>query len=233
MEIKEPEPTTSSHASHKSHHRRVVSPTQKAFNLWGIIVIVWAFYRSTIGATSPMTFDELIFKPVIFLWPVLYYVKAVEHKTWKTGLWLSSERLLSHVQFASIISIPLFLFTLYVMFITRSSINIETVGYILALSVAMSLTEETLSRGFVARHIWEETHSILKTIFQASMLHMFLRIPRIMTMPELFGQKLIMYFAAEILLSFALTGVLLYRKSMIPVYALRMAATFALLVLMT
>lgn len=180
-----------------------------------------------------MTFDEFIFKPVVFLWPVFYYVKAVERKTWKTGLWLSTENILSHLQFASIISIPLFLFTLYVMFVTKSSLNIENIAYMLAISAAVSLTEETLSRGFVARHIWDETHGVIKTIFQASMLHMFLRIPRIMTMPELFGQKLVMYFTAEILLSFVLTSVLLYRKSMIPVYALRMAATFALFVLMT
>lgn len=227
------------HSPHKqeahtnAHHKRVVSPTQKAFNLWGIIVIVWAFYRSTIGANSPMSFDEFIFKPVVFLWPVLYYVKIVEHKNWKTGLWLSTEKLKSHVKFALMVALPMTIFAFYVGSFTKTSIGFDKTIYFLLLASMIAITEETLSRGFVARHIWDETQGLFKTVFQASILHMFLRIPRIMTMPELFGQKLIIYFLAELLLSFVLTIVFLYKKSLVPVYILRIAATFTLLVLMT
>ena len=233
MEKKETKHVPHKQETHTVHHRRIVSPTQKAFNLWGIIVIVWAFYRSTIGANSPMSFDEFIFKPVVFLWPVLYYIKAIEHKTWKTGIWLSTERLKSHSKFALLVAAPLIIFAFYIGSFTKTSLGLEQTLYFMILAVFISITEETLSRGFVARHIWDETQGLFKTVFQASILHMFLRIPRIMTMPELFGQKLIIYFLAELLLSFVLTIVFLYKKSLVPVYILRVAATFTLLVLMT
>ncbi|MFO0703152.1 MAG: hypothetical protein U0525_00290 [Patescibacteria group bacterium] len=217
----------------KTHHVRVVSPTQKAFNLWGIIVIIWAFYRSTIGANSPITFDEFIFKPVVFLWPVLYYVTSIEHKNLEAGLWIAKRNWKSNVKFALLVAAPVFTFGLFVSFANvgvQFNLN-KTILYML-IALAISITEETLSRGFVARHIWDETHGLFKTVFQASLLHMFLRIPRIMTMPELFGQKLIVFFVAELLLSFVLTTIFLYRKSLIPVYILRFAATFTLLMLM-
>lgn len=46
------------------------------FLLYGIIGVVWTFYRAFFHFSEPI--DELIFKPVIFLAPVFLWVKFKE-----------------------------------------------------------------------------------------------------------------------------------------------------------
>lgn len=225
------------HEGDGHHHgvskKKVISPTQKAFNLWGLIVIAWAVYRSTIGVGAPVAFDEFVFKPIVFLLPVVYYVVNIEKKTLQTGLWLTFKNLKRDLSTSILISFPLIIFTLFITFTKGSSHSIESILMIVCLSIAIAVTEETLSRGFVARHIWDETKNFTKTFLQASLLHLFLRIPRIMTMPELFGQKLIYFFVADLILSFVLTSVFIYRKSLMEVYILRFATTFMQILIMT
>lgn len=223
-------PMSTTHSAAPVHH---VSPTQKAFNVWGIIVAIWAVYRATIGAQSPITFDEFIFKPLLFLWPVLYYVTQHEKKNLANGLWLKFSHLKREIIFSLLIIAPIAVFAGYVVMSGGAVIDWSRIGLIVSLSAMIAITEETLSRGFVARHIYEETGGLFKTVFQASILHMFLRIPRIMTMPELFGNKLMLFFGADMLMSFVLTIIFLYRKNIIPVYIVRFATNVTLLLLLT
>ncbi len=219
--------------AHKSHQKKIISPTQKAFNLWGLIVIAWALYRSTIGVGAPVAFDEFVFKPIVFLLPVVYYVVNIEKKTLQAGLWLTFKNLKQDLSTSILISLPLIAFTLFITFTKGTQHTFESILMIACLSIAIAVTEETLSRGFVARHIWDETKSFTKTFLQASLLHIFLRIPRIMTTPELFGQKLVYFFVADLILSFVLTSVFIYRKSLLEVYILRFATTFLQILIMT
>ena len=55
-----------------------VTPTQKALNLWAVILIVWSVYRTYFKL--PEWFDEFVAKPVVFVLPVLVYIKSVEKK---------------------------------------------------------------------------------------------------------------------------------------------------------
>ncbi len=217
-------------ASHEKNdeHQHKSSQTQKAFNVWGIVLAIWAVYRSTIGVNSPLFFDEIILKPLLFITPVIFYITNVEHISIAKGLWLEKKNLLKDLKIAFLISIPVFILFFLFLFSSKG-ISVETILWLLPIALGMSISEEILSRGFVARHIWEEKHSIVKTMIQASVLHMFLRIPRIMTMPELFGQKLILFVTADFLLSIVLTAILLWRKSLAPVIVVRFLYSFLLM----
>lgn len=209
-------------------HKRVVSPTQKALNLWGIVLTVWAVYRASIGSASPLVFDEFIFKPLLFLFPVLYYVRHYEHKSLEHGLWLHLKTWKTDLLYGLMISILLLAYFVFIA-MTRKVIQWSDVPLYLAIAFAMAITEETLSRGFVASRIYDETHSLFKTLVQSSILHLFLRIPRVMTTAYLFGDKLLYAFAAEILMSFVVTWVFLLRKSLFAAIAVRTAYVFVLL----
>lgn len=212
-----------------AHHiPRVPSPTQKAFNVWGIIIALWALYRSSIGSHTSIEFDEFVFKPFLFLVPVVYYVLKFEHKTLVRGLWLVSSNVMKDAQTAFLVTLPLLIGYVYIAFSSQNKL-LNQGALTLALACAMSLSEETLSRGFVARHIWDETHSWIKTIFQASLLHMFLRIPRIMTTPQIFGDQFILFVIADLLLSFVVTAVFLWRKSLLSAIIVRTIYTFILM----
>jgi len=208
------------------------SQTQKAFNVWGIVLAIWAVYRSTIGVSASMLFDEVIIKPALFILPVLFYITQIEHKSFIQGLWLDTKNLINNMKVALLMSIPVFL--LFLVLVVGNT-KVVPVAYLLTLIpvvLGMSISEEVLSRGFVARHIWEEKHNVIITMAQASVLHMFLRIPRIMTMPELFGQKLVLFVVADFLLSIVLTALFLWRKDLISVIVVRFLYSFLLLAML-
>ena len=56
-----------------------VTPTQRALNLWAVVLIIWAVYRAKLQL--PEWFDEFIAKPLVFILPVYYYVRRIEKKS--------------------------------------------------------------------------------------------------------------------------------------------------------
>src|SRR3989344_8978444 len=55
-----------------------ITSTQRALNLWAIILIIWAVYRAKFKL--PVWLDEFIAKPLVFVLPVYYYIKRIEKK---------------------------------------------------------------------------------------------------------------------------------------------------------
>jgi hypothetical protein len=209
---------------------RTVSPTQKAFNVWGIVLAVWALYRGTIGQQAPIAFDEFIFKPLVFIWPVYLFIVHYEHKVFFHSIWLKFTHWRQDVGYAFLLSAPLLVFLFFLVFTKKASFH--DVPLLLVLSVATALTEETLSRGLVAVRIYEETGSFMKTLLQSSILHLFLRVPRVMTMPNLFGDRLLYAMGAEVALSFVVTFTFLQRKSLLSAMVVRAIYVFVMMSLL-
>lgn len=209
---------------------RTVSPTQKAFNVWGIILAVWALYRGTIGQQAPIVFDEFIFKPLVFIWPVYLFIVHYEHKVFFHSIWLRFTHWRQDVGYAVLLSTPLVAFLLFLV-VTKKA-YFHDVPLLLVLAVATALTEETLSRGLVAVRIYEETGSFFKTLLQSSILHLFLRVPRVMTMPSLFGDRLLYAIGAEVVLSFVVTFTFLQRKSLLSAMVVRAIYVFVMMSLL-
>lgn len=196
--------------------------------MWGLVLAVWAVYRATIGVDAPIYFDELIFKPLLFIGPVLFYIHHFERRDALEALWCNTSGLWHQVRAGVLISLPV-LGLLLVRMVGMGGAGLGAMLSILPVALGMTLSEEILSRGFVARHLYEESKSVIRTVIQASLMHMFLRIPRIMTSPDLVGDKLILFALGDLALSFVLTGIFLWRKSLFPVLVVRVLCTLLLM----
>lgn len=216
---------------HITKHKQT-SSTQKALNVWGIVLATWAIYRSTIGATAPIFFDEVLLKPLLFIGPVLWYITIIEKKTFLQGIWFQVNDWKKDGLVALLISLPIVLLLAYSLFFPGFTVTGPKLVLFSLVALGMTFSEEILSRGFVARHIWEEKKNIIITVAQANALHLFLRIPRMMTTPELFGQKLFAFAIAEVTLSVVLTTLFIWRRNLLPVLIVRYLYTLTLMSLL-
>ena len=80
-----------------------VTSTQRALNLWAIILIIWAVYRAKFKL--PVWFDEFIAKPLVFVLPVYYYVKNIEKKPFFSAIDFKAKVTLPDIFYALIIGI--------------------------------------------------------------------------------------------------------------------------------
>ncbi len=207
-----------------------VSPTQRALSVWGFILGVWALYRTTIGKDMPLGFDEFVFKPLLFLAPIYYFITHYEHKSLIAALWIKPRHWRMDLQQALLISFPFLMVGLYM--VSQTSLRVVEWPWVVAMALVIATTEETLSRGFVTSRLYEDGHRWILTLIRASTLHLLLRIPRIMTTPQFFGEKLLWVFGAEALISLIMTGLFLWRKSLLQVIIVRFIYTIVLLALL-
>jgi signal transduction histidine kinase len=68
--------------------KQKTSPTQKALNLWAVVLIIWAFYRAWFKTSLPIWVDEFIAKPIVFILPVYLYIRYSEKKNFFEALGL-------------------------------------------------------------------------------------------------------------------------------------------------
>ena len=87
--------------------RQKTSPTQKALNIWAIILIIWSIYRANFRL--PEWFDEFIAKPLVFIVPVYLYISRIEKKEFFSSLWWKVKIGLSDVLYGTGIGGILFL----------------------------------------------------------------------------------------------------------------------------
>lgn len=206
------------------------SPSQRALSVWGFILAVWALYRTTVGKDMPLEIDEFLLKPLLFLVPVYYFITHYEHRSLVHGLWIKANSWRQDVQQTLLISLPFFVASLSIIFLL--DFHVKTLPWVIATAAVIAVTEETVSRGFVTSRLYEDGHRWLLTLFKASTLHLLLRIPRIMTTPQFFGDTLLWVIIAEVLMSLIMTGLFLWRKSLLPVVLVRFIYTVVLLVLL-
>jgi hypothetical protein len=67
-----------------------ISKTQKALNLWAVILIIWSIYRANFK--MPDWFDEFLAKPLIFILPVYYYIIKIEKKSFFKEMYLGKKQ---------------------------------------------------------------------------------------------------------------------------------------------
>jgi len=185
--------------------KTVVTEKQKALNVWAIILIIWSFYRAFFKTELPIWFDEIIMKPVIFILPVLLFIKKFDHKNVISTLKLNAHKKTYYI---------LFLILLVVVFITTRLKN--SFGLFLLVSLATSFSEEILSRGFVLAKIYEESKNKFFSIFQSSLLSVCLHLPIILTNDVFSGALLIKVLVLDFLLGVIVSVLYLEEKSLIP-----------------
>jgi len=177
------------------------------YQVWAWILLAWMLYRYFFKL--PEWADEFIFKPIVFLGPVFWYVFKKEKKTpasigltWKKffpslymglgfGLIFAVEGVLTHVLKYGTTD-----------FYQVSAFNKYGYG-LMIISLATAFSEETLTRGFLFNRLHIKTRKFFVSAVVGAMLFLCLHVPILVTSNKLQGMTLILFFATDIILSFA------------------------------
>ncbi len=197
-----------------------VTPTQKALNLWAIILIIWSVYRSFFS--MPEWFDEFIAKPMVFVLPVLYYLVKIDKKNplEALNLNLKGKKFMSDLVY-SLIIIGLFfgaaLLAIYVRTRVLPSLIIPgfaSLALVAVTALATGVTEEILSRGFVLKKLYDESKNYFSAIFISSILFFILHVPILFTNAKITGNLLLTFMATDMILSIINGVIYLQRRSL-------------------
>lgn len=187
---------------------------EPVYHLWAWILLAWSLYRYFLKL--PEWADEFIFKPLVFVAPVIWYVVKKEKKR------LASLGLTMKNFFPSLyVGIGLgFLFALdgvAANAIKYGKLNIVPIEALqqyglltlLVMSVATAFSEELLSRGFLFNRILEKSKSLPYAAFLSTVLFVLLHVPIVVTSLKLQGMTLVLFFVTDFILGLA-TSVLFY-----------------------
>lgn len=198
-----------------------VTPTQRALNLWAVILIAWAIYRTYFKL--PEWFDEFIAKPVVFVLPVLVYIRSVEKKDIFSGLYIDKnlKNFLKEFLISLGVGVVLLLTALFSIYLKTKNINLITnfpdfnqFGLIVLTALATGITEEILSRGFVLKRLYEESKNTYSSAFFASILFFFLHVPILFASNKINGNLLLVFMATDLLLSMVTGLIMIQRRSL-------------------
>lgn len=197
------------------------SPLQKALNLWAIILIIWSIYRSQFKL--PEWFDELIAKPLIFIFPVYLYIKKIEKRNFFDAISLKMKSIYSNIIlglfagaifFASVLAAN-FIKSRKIIFFNQNGIYAQNIIFTLIIVFATSISEEILSRGFILKRLYKESKNLLSSSFFASILFFFLHIPILFTNAKITGNFLLLFMTTDLIFSLTTSLVFLTSESLI------------------
>lgn len=198
------------------------TPTQKALNVWAIILIAWSIYRTYFK--MPVWVDEFIAKPIVFVLPVFYFIRKSDKKPILPSLYLDlkPKKVLNDVLYGLMIAAIFLGSSILAVYVKFKKINIighipdsKTILSVVILAIATGITEEILSRGFVLKKLYDESKNYYSSIFLSSILFFFLHVPILFTNIKITGNLLLVFMATDLLLSVVNGFIFLERKSLI------------------
>ncbi|MBI2611125.1 CPBP family intramembrane metalloprotease [Candidatus Gottesmanbacteria bacterium] len=182
-----------------------VKESKQVYILWFVIFIVWSLFR--VSFRLPEWVDELLVKPLVFVGPVVWYVYFRERQGIGT-LGLSRKNLFHDLYLGIGIGLLFALegfianYIKYGNFSFAPILAISGVGLLpfLGLSLATSVSEEILGRGFIYSRLNQEYNNQFKAAFISSVMFLLLHIPILFTQLSLTGPSLIVYLISVFLL---------------------------------
>jgi len=198
-----------------------ITPTQRALNLWAVILIIWAIYRTYF--IMPEWFDEFIAKPLVFVLPVFYYIKKIDKRNIFDSLYIHLKpKVIFKDILNSLVIGGVFLLASIIGFYFRDQKFILITKFpgllkfclIVITALATGITEEILSRGFVLKKLYEESKNIYSSTFFSSILFFFLHVPILFANPKINGNMLLIFMTTDLLLSMINGLIFLQRKSL-------------------
>jgi len=200
--------------------KQKISPTQKALNLWAVILIIWSIYRANVR--MPDWFDEFIAKPLVFILPVYYYIKNVDKKDFFSSLLIKPKQITTDLILGLGVGGIFFVTAILANFIKfhrvftlSQGITAQNVLLVVLMALATGISEEILSRGFILKKLYDESKNIYTSSFFASILFFFLHVPILFTNVKISGNMLILFMATDLILSLVNSFIYLDRKSLV------------------
>jgi membrane protease YdiL (CAAX protease family) len=180
----------------------------RVYHVWGWIVLAWALYRYFFKL--PESVDEFIFKPMVFVLPVLWYVQYKEQRK-LNSLGLTIKNIFPSIYIGLGFG---FIFALeglatniakYGQFTFSPIRAFDQYGLtmLLILSLATAISEEILSRGYIFNRLMEATKRLPYALIMSTLMFVFLHVPILVTSLKLHGSALVLYFLTDFILGFA------------------------------
>lgn len=188
---------------------------ESVYRIWAWILLIWSLYRYFLRL--PEYLDELLFKPLVFLGPVLWYVRKIEKRS-LASLGLTMKKFFPSVYIGLGIGLLFAVEGLAANALKYGKVNINPIVAIqqyglvllLVLSVVTAFSEEVLSRGFLFQRIHEKSRNLFSALFISAVLFILLHVPILVTSLKLQGFTLVLFFVTDFVLSLA-NGLLLYQ----------------------
>jgi len=199
--------------------KKSVSPSQKALDVWAIILIIWSFYRMKLHL--PVWFDELVAKPLIFILPIYYYFVKIEKKNFFKEISLRRNNLGKRSLEGLALGIVFLLISWLALFFKGQSLSSafslqpKVIIYLAVISFAGAISEEILSRGLVLKKLYEGSKNIFSAVTISSVLFFFLHIPALFTNPTISGSLLLIFIGTDFLLSLATAFIFIAQDSLV------------------
>jgi membrane protease YdiL (CAAX protease family) len=195
-------------------------PLTGVFRLWAWILLAWSAYRYFFRFSEPI--DELIFKPLIFVVPVLYYVVKIEKRP-LSSLGITKKNFFPSIYAGLGIGFLFAIEGIAANYIKYGDLLINPIKtfqqygfFILFLSFATAISEELLGRGFLFSRFFEKSKEnlIYATVFSSAMF-VSLHVPILLTSLKYQGVTLVLFFATSLVISFANAILFRYTKSLV------------------
>lgn len=198
----------------KTKAQSVIDRTESTYHVWGWIVLLWAFYRYFFR--FPEWVDEFVFKPLVFVAPVLMFVITREKRK-LDSLGLTNKNLFQSLYIGLGFGFIFGLEGIAANAIKYGRLQITPIdafaqygmGMLLLLSTATAFSEEVLSRGFVFTRLLEGKKGLLTSAFLSTLMFVVLHIPILAFSLKLQGSALLLFFITDFVLGFA-NALLLY-----------------------
>ena len=202
--------------SHEAHKIIAKNSTEWVFQFWAWQLLAWSLYRYFFRFPEPV--DEFLVKPVVFILPVFWYVLIREKRRLGTigitsknlvqsiligcgfGLLFGGEAVLANIfKNGSLILAP-----------TQAVLSYG-IPMMAVLSLATSVSEELLSRGFFFSRLYEASKNLILSVVMSTLLFVAFHIPILLTSLRFQGSTLILFFMTSIVLG--ITNSLIFHKT--------------------
>ncbi|MBI5619894.1 CPBP family intramembrane metalloprotease [Candidatus Gottesmanbacteria bacterium] len=182
--------------------------TWTVYHLWAWILLAWSLYRYFVKL--PEWADELIFKPLVFVAPVVWYVRKIE-KRQLTSLGITGKNLFTGIYIGLGFGLMFALEGLAANAIKYGKLEIMPSAVfgqygmvlLLLLSLATAISEEILSRGFIFSRLLEKMKSLPKASIISTALFVLLHVPILVMSLKLQGMTLVLFFVTDVILGLA------------------------------
>ena len=178
------------------------------YQLWGWVLLIWSLYRYFLKL--PEWVDEFIFKPLVFVLPVIWFVRRFEKRKLES-VGLTGKNFFTSIYIGLGFGLVFALEGVAANAIKYGKLQINPIAAVgqyglvllLIISLATAFSEELLSRGFLFNRILEKTKSLPYASFISTVLFVFLHVPILVTSLKLQGAALALYFVTDFVLGLA------------------------------
>jgi len=179
--------------------------TEWIFQFWAWQLLFWALYRYFFA--FPEWIDEFIFKPLVFVLPVFWYVMVKERRP-LASIGLTKNNSINQVVLGLGIGCLLLGEGIFMNYLKHGNAVVlpsmqSDIVFVLLLSLATAFTEEVLSRGFYFSRLFEMTKRLWYSIGLSTALFMAFHIPILVTSLKFQGITLVLFFWTTLIISIA------------------------------